>query len=343
MSQSTENSKNLASTPLGVTWGSLGSLGVEALGPIAQFAQQHGYQSFWTVEATYTDAVSLLGATAVSAPQLDLATGIIPIQLRTPTLVAMTAATLQSLRPQGQVWLGLGVSAPVILRQHGIEIPTRPIAMMREYVALLRECLSGEAVTFEGDFWQVRKFRLGMRVGENKPKIVLAALNPQMLKLAGEVADGVLLNYLPASQLPEAVAQVRSGGDATIMAMVHATVGELESVAGLARRDIFNYVMADSYANMLRSAGFGGEVDAARAAFAERDREGALEAISNEMIQEIDFVGSEPEVAAFVRNYVEAGVQYPVLMPMPWTAAGKDGDRRAVAESTIAAASKFAD
>ena len=323
--------------PLGLTWGSLGSLGVEALSPIAQLAQKHGYKSLWTVEATATDAVSLLGATAVSAPQLDLATGIIPIQFRTPTLMAMTAATLQSLRPHGQVWLGLGVSAPAILRQHGIETPTRPIAMMREYVALLRECLTGEAVTFEGDFWQVRKFRLGVRLEQNRPQIVLAALNPQMLKLAGEVADGVLLNYLPASQVPQMVAQVRSGGAAKIMALVHAAVGELDQVAGLARRDLFNYVMADSYADMMRAAGFSDEVQAARAAYAESDRQGALDAISNEMIQSIDFVGNEGEVAAFVRSYVEAGVEYPVLMPMPW-----GDDRRAVAETTIAAAAGFA-
>ncbi len=323
--------------PLGVTWGSLGSLGIDALVPIAQFAQQHGYKSLWTVEATYTDAVSLLGATAVAVPQLDLATGIIPIQFRTPPLMAMTAATLQSLRPDGQVWLGLGVSAPAILRQHGQDTPERPIAMMREYVTLLRECLSGEPVTFEGDFWQVRKFRMGVRMGENRPQIVLAALNPQMLKLAGEIADGVLLNYLPASQIPQVVAHVRSGGDAKIMSMVHAAVGELEQIAKPARRDLVNYVMADGYANMMRAAGYGDEVDGARAAFAERDRDGALAAISDEMIQGINFIGDPAQVAAFVRSYVDAGVEYPVLMPMPW-----GDDRRAVAEATIAAAAQFA-
>ena len=65
--------------------------------------------------------------------------------------------------------MGLGVSAPGVLRQHGIETPDRPIAMMREYVALMRECLSGESVTFEGDFWQVKRFRLAMRTSEQTP------------------------------------------------------------------------------------------------------------------------------------------------------------------------------
>ncbi len=316
----------------GLTVGSLGVLGSSAMIDIAQSAQAQGYSSVWTVEATGTDAFSTLGAICHAAPELDLATGIIPIQLRTPPLVAMTAATLQWLRPDRDVLVGLGVSAPGILRQHGAPAPDRPIAMMREYVALLRECLSGETVTFEGDFWQVRRFRLAVRLGEQRPKIVLAALNPQMLRLAGEIADGVLLNYVPASHVPAAVSEVRAGGDAQIICYVHAAAGELERSARSAQRDLLNYVMADGYANAFRAAGFGDEVDEARARQSERDRDGALAAISNDMIQAIDFVGTPAEIGEFTRAYVDAGVEYPVLMPLPW-----GDDRRAVTDETMAA------
>jgi alkanesulfonate monooxygenase SsuD/methylene tetrahydromethanopterin reductase-like flavin-dependent oxidoreductase (luciferase family) len=147
----------------------------------------------------------------------------------------------------------------------------------------------------------------------------MAALNPQMLKLAGEVADGVLLNYLPSSHVAESVAQVRRGGDAKIFAYVHAAVAELnERTANSARKDLFNYAMADGYARMFRSAGFADEVDELRSRQAERDRDGALAAISERMIQAIDFVGDGERVGAFVRDYAEAGVEHPVLMPMPW-------------------------
>ena len=168
------------SVPIGVTFGSLGVLGPPAVMDIARLAVDTGYESIWTVEATGTDAMSLLGAVAATTPGLGLGTGIVPIQLRTPPLAAMTAATLQALSPDSDVWLGVGVSAPGILRAHGAPNPDRPIARMREYVALLRECLSGESVTFEGDFWQVKRFRLGVRLGERRPKIVMAALNPQV-------------------------------------------------------------------------------------------------------------------------------------------------------------------
>ncbi len=319
--------------PLGVTFGSLGVLGPRAVLDIAGLADQLNYDSIWTVEATGTDAFTLLGAVAAAHPQLGLATGIVPIQLRTPTLAAMSAATLQALSPEADVWLGVGVSAPGILRTHGETATQRPIAMMREYVALLRECLSGEAVTFEGDFWSVKRFRLGVRLGERRPKLVMAALNPQMLRLAGEVADGVLLNYIPASHVSASVAQVRRGGDARIFAYVHAAVGELERSARSARRDLFGYAMADGYARMFRAAGFGDEVDELRARHAEQDRDGAVAAISDRMIQAIDFIGSETEVAAFVRSYVDAGIEHPVLMPMPW-----GEDRFAVTRNTMVAA-----
>jgi probable F420-dependent oxidoreductase len=323
----------MAATPLGVTFGSLGVLGPKAVTDIAISAQNLGYKSFWTVEANGTDAMSLLGAVSHAAPKLDLATGIIPIQLRTPVLTAMSAATLQALNPNVNILLGIGVSAPGILMQHGERATDKPIGMMREYVALLRECLSGEPVTFEGDYFNAKRFRLGVRLGERRPKIIMAALNPQMLKLAGEVADGVLLNYLPASHVGTSIEQVRKGGNAKIYAYVHAAVGDFERSANSARKDLFNYAMADGYARMFSQAGFADEIKELRARQAEKDREGALAAVSERMIQAIDFIGNEPEVTNFVKDYVNAGVERPVLMPLPW-----GEDRRAITDATMSAA-----
>jgi probable F420-dependent oxidoreductase len=322
-------------TDLGVTFGSLGVLGPRSIIGIAELAESLDYRSIWTVEANGTDAFSLLGAVSARSPSLDLGTGIIPIQVRTPPLAAMSAASLQALNPDVNIWLGVGVSAPAILRQHGMPLPDRPIARMREYVALLRECLSGESVTFEGDFWSVKRFTLGLRLADRKPKIVMAALGPQMLKLGGEIADGVLLNYLPASHVAASVAQVRAGGNAKIFAYVHAAVGTLQRSARSARRDLLNYCMADGYANMFKAAGFSDEVDEIRSRQSKRDRDGALAAVSERMIQAIDFIGEPQEVTQFVRAYIEAGIEKPILMPMPW-----GDDRLAVTTQTMQAAAK---
>jgi probable F420-dependent oxidoreductase len=320
--------------PIGVTFASFQTLGLDAAIDAARWAEELGYRSYWTAETVGPEAFATLAAVGSAAPSLDLGTGVLALQLRTPPLTAMAAATLQALHPERDVLLGIGVSSPVVTRQwHGAPFGDRPLAQVREFVELLRQCLSGEAVTFQGDFYDVRRFRLGVRLGDRRPKIVIGALNERMLQLAGEVADGVLLNYLPASLVPWSVEQVRKGGDATVYAYVHVGVCEREDGVEYARRDLFSYAVVDSYARNFERAGFADEVAAIRERHAAKDRDAALAAVSDRMVDAIDVMGDADHVAATVRSYVDAGVEVPVVMPLPW---GKD--RLAVVRATMEAA-----
>lgn len=326
----------MPSAPLGITFASFQPLGLDAGLRVARTAEELGYRSFWTAETTGPEAFSTLGAAGQVAPTLDLGTGVLALQLRSPMVTAMGAATLQALHPEREILLGIGISSPVVTeRWHSVAYGDRPLARVREYVALLRECLTGESVTFEGDFYQVRRFRLGVRLGERRPRIVIGALNPGMLRLAGEVGDGVLLNYLPASHVPWSVEQVRRGGDATVYAYVHAGIADPERARAYGRRDIFGYAVVDAYARNFERAGYGDEVAEIRARHAERDREGALAAVSDRMVDEIDVIGDETRVRDTVRAYVEAGVDVPVLMPLPW-----GEDRMATIDATMRAAAQ---
>jgi probable F420-dependent oxidoreductase len=317
----------------GVTFASLMTFGPPAAVEFATLAEECGYTSFWTAETTGPEAFSLLAAAGAAAPSLDLGTGVLALQLRTPAVVAMAGATLQALHPDRDIVLGVGISSPVVTqRWHGVPYGDRPLARTREYVTLLRECLSGEKVDFAGDFYQVKGFRLGVRLGGRRPKIVIGALNPKMLALAGEIADGVALNYLPASHVPWSVEQVRKGGNATIYAYVHAGVCEREEGVELAQRDLFSYAVVDAYARSFERAGYGDEVAEIRARHAEGDRAGAVGAVSDRMVDGIDVMGDPDTVQATMQAYVEAGVEVPVLMPLPWGA-----DRRASAELTVRA------
>jgi probable F420-dependent oxidoreductase len=327
----------------GLTFASLMSLGPDLAVSTAVTAAGLGYRSFWTAETTGPEAFSLLGAVGTAAPGLDLGTGVLALQLRTPMVVAMAGATLQALRPEREVLLGIGISSPVVTqRWHGVPYGDRPVARVREYVALLRACLSGEKVDFAGDFYQVKGFRLGVRSGDRLPKVVLGALNPAMLRLAGEVADGVLLNYLPASHVPWSVEQVRKGGairtaagggTCAIYAYVHAGVCARDEGIELARRDLYSYAVVDSYARNFERAGFADEVAEIRERFAAGDREGAVGAVSDRMVDAIDVMGDADVAHATMQSYVDAGVEVPILMPLPW---GRD--RRASADATIRAA-----
>ncbi len=323
-----------AATPTGVTFAGFMPLGPQVAVDVAREAEGLGYGSFWTAETTGTEAFALLGAVTGVAPSLDLGTGVLALQLRTPMVAAMAAATLQALAPEREVVLGIGISSPVVTeRWHGVPYGERPLDRVREYVALVRECLTGESVSFAGDFYDVSRFRLGMRLGERRPKIVVGALNPGMLRLAGEVADGVLLNYLPASHVPWSVEQVRKGGDAEIYAYVHVGVADRDAAAEHARRDLFSYAVVDAYSANFERAGFGDEVAEVRERHGAKDREGAVAAVSDRMVDAIDVVGDAALVKATMADYVAAGVDHPIVMPLPW-----GDDRRQVISDTLQAA-----
>jgi alkanesulfonate monooxygenase SsuD/methylene tetrahydromethanopterin reductase-like flavin-dependent oxidoreductase (luciferase family) len=245
----------------------------------------------------------------------------------------MAAATLQQLAPDRDVFLGIGISSPVVAGQwHGAAYGDRPIAQVREYVALLRECFSGESVNFDGDFYRVSRFRLGLRLGERKPKIVVAALNEQMLRLAGEVADGVLLNYLPASIVPWCVEQVRKGGDATVYAFVHCGVTDRDRYANAARKDLVNYAVVDAYAKQFTRAGYGDDLAAFRAHWKARERDEAVAAIGDKWVDEVQIMGDAAHVRASVQAYADAGVEVPIVFALPW-----GEDRRATVSETLRA------
>lgn len=154
-----------------------------------------------------------------------------------------------------------------------------------------------------------------------------------MLRLAGAQADGVLLNYLPASHVPWCVEQVRRGGNARIYANVHVGVGDRAAAAPMARNDLFSYAVVDACARSLTRAGFGQAVQAIRAAHRAGDRAGALAAVSDEMVDAINVTGDQDLVAATIGAYRRAGVEVPVAFPLTWGAAGQDA-----LESTLRAA-----
>src|SRR5688572_19471150 len=150
---------------VGVTFASLmGAFGPDRAAEVATLAAGLGYRSFWTAETTGPEAFSLLAAAGAAAPNLGLGTGVLALQLRTPMVVAMAGATLQALHPDADILLGVGISSPVVAsRWHGAPYSDRPLAQVREYLTVLQACLSGESVTFEGDFYRSYRCNIAVR------------------------------------------------------------------------------------------------------------------------------------------------------------------------------------
>ena len=213
----------------------------------------------------------------------------------------------------------------------------RPLAQVREYVTLLKECLAGDSVSFDGDFYRCSRFRLGVRLGERRPKVVVGALNPNMLSLAGEVADGVLLNYLPASHVGWSVEHVRAGeaapgaapgGDRRLRPR-----GRLRARGRDRPRPPRPVQPRWSTPTPPTSSG------PASATRSRRSGSGTPPAtatgrcaVSDAMVDAIDVMGDPDQVRAAVQAYTDAGVQVPVIMPLPW-----GPDRMAVVDATMRA------
>src|SRR6476620_7500137 len=162
----------------------LQTLGAAMSIDVAAEADGLGYSCVWAAEANAAESMSLLGAITQVTDRTGVGSGVVALQLRTPPLHAMAAATLQQLAGDRDVFLGVGISSPAVAGQwHGAGYTDRPIAQVREFLTLLRECLAGDTVTFEGDFYTVKRFRLGLRLDGRSPKLALAARNQQLLRL----------------------------------------------------------------------------------------------------------------------------------------------------------------
>lgn len=128
------------------------------LGLVAQ-AEAAGYDTLWTGEVAGADGVTTMAVLATHTKRVNAASGILPIQTRTPIVLGMTAVSLGHMAP-GRIRLGLGVSSRIIVNQwNGLPFE-RPLEQLREAVQIIRTVLAGERVNFEGKFYRIKNFRL---------------------------------------------------------------------------------------------------------------------------------------------------------------------------------------
>jgi len=177
---------------------------------VAERAEQLGYESLWIADTGAGPDAFVVGAVAASVTKkVRLGTAVVPIYTRALPVMAAGAGSVAQLAP-GRVVLGLGVSSETIVDTWGGVPFRRPLTRMRETVLALRQMLAGERVTVEGRTVRTRGFRL-MSPPPAPVPIYVGALMPPMLELAGEIADGVILNFMPASAVPRMLEHVRIG------------------------------------------------------------------------------------------------------------------------------------
>jgi probable F420-dependent oxidoreductase len=271
-----------------------------------------GYTDLWSAEASGADGFTPLALASQWAPGVRLGPAIVPVYTRGPALLAQHAATMADLAP-GRFVLGIGTSSQVIVeRWNGIPF-TEPYQRVRDTLRFLRRALAGEKVTDEA--LGVTGFRLESPPA-TPPPIVLAALRPGMLRLAAREADGAITNWLA----PEDVRKVRAelGGEKELIARIFVCpTGDAAEARALGRRLITAYMTVPVYAAFHEWLGRGPRLAAMNEAWAAGDRKAALGAVPDDVVDEL-FVHGPPEACRErVREYVESGLDTPVIAVMP--------------------------
>jgi probable F420-dependent oxidoreductase len=273
-----------------------------------------GYTDAWSAEADGSDAFTPLALAAAWTSTLRLGTAIVPAFTRGPALMAQSCAALAEAAP-GRVAIGVGTSSDVIVeRWNGIPFE-EPYKRTRDMVRFLRRALTGEKIDEEFDTFKVKGFKLG-RPPAVIPPILVAALRPGMLHLAGREADGAVINWLGADDVPKVVAEVGPGKE--IVARIFVCPSEdATTVRAIGRRLVAAYLNVPVYAAFHEWLGRGPLLEGMWKAWKAGDRKLALEEIPDEVVDALIIHGSPAEVRATVKRYMDNGVTTPALAVIP--------------------------
>jgi probable F420-dependent oxidoreductase len=278
-----------------------------------------GYTDVWSAEADAADAFTPLALAAAWEPRLRLGTAIVPAFTRAPACLAQCVASLADAAP-GRFAVGVGSSSNVIVeRWNGMPF-VEPYKKVRDVVRFLRDALSGEKVTATYDTFEVRGFRLGVRP-EQPPPILVAALRAGMLRLAGREADGAIINWLAPDDVRRVVGIVddaSGGARREIVARIFVCPSEnVDVVRAGARFAIAVYLNVPVYADFHRWLGRGDALQPMWDAWAAGDRQAALAAIPDSVVDELVVHGSAESCRSRIQQYFDNGVTTSALAILP--------------------------
>lgn len=283
-------------------------------------AEVLGYESAYVTHIAARDSVTTLMAYASRTERIRLGTGVMPIYSRTPVASAQSFATLDEFSG-GRAVVGLGVShRPVVEGWYGQTID-KPVREMREYVQVLRAIFRGEDPPPSGRFPTGFHF-MGYSPRADLP-IYVAGLSPGMLRLAGEVADGVILwlcnpHYIRDVVVPTVTEGREKSGKALdgfdiVAAVPSAVTGEPEEARARLRSELMPYFSLPFYRAMIERSGFEADVEGFDRGMQEGGPDAAVAAISDEYLGLLAAIGTPEEAAASVRRYRDCGAMSPCV------------------------------
>ena len=308
--------------------------------------ERAGLDIVFVPEAYSYDAVSALGYLAASTERVELASGILQLYTRTPTLTAMTAAGLDYVS-DGRYTLGLGASGPQVIEGfHGVRYDA-PIARTREVIEICRQVWRREKLQYQGEHYEIPlPAEKGTGLGKalkliNKPvreriPILIAALGPKNVELAAELAEG----WQPIFFLPEKANDVWGKSLEAGKAKRDPALGDLEVFAGptlaigdnveplreIVKPHLALYIGGmgakgkNFYHTLATRYGYGPQADRIQELYLSGDKEAAAKAVPDDLVRDVSLIGTPAFVKERIAAFREAGVTTLNVVPVAATA-----------------------
>lgn len=305
---------------------------------MAQYAEARGFSEIWQADTRLArDCIVMMSAFLTATKRLRLGSGVLPIWTRNPAVIAASWSTMWELGGKGpdgrgRVMLGLGAWWEPIASRVGVK-REKPLKAMREHVEALRQLFTMEEVTYQGEFVRLDRVRLDVAFGDTSPRdipIYIGATGDKMLELAGEICDGVVLNYVVSvDYIRRAVALVEQGARKAGKTLADVDRPELlvcclsderPDLAMAEAKKLAAYYFATE-PHIMKASGASEELLARVQSLmgwpaTEQDYIRAAAVIPDEVVRNIMAVGTSEECRAKVAEYIAAGVTCPILYPM---------------------------
>ncbi len=289
---------------------------------IARNAAAAGYGELWAGEMMTFDAFALASAIVRETSSMRIVVGPLAVGVRTPASLALGIASVAALGGR-RAELALGASTPLVVSDWHGQHSERPVARMRETVAVLRQMLDGQRSSYAGS--QVRS--QGFRLAGEPPHstVTVAAFGARMIELAAEIADRVVVNLVSPAQVSRTRAAIeRAARDAgrhapPLAVWIPVAVDPGPASCGQLARQLVVYVGAAGYGEMFAEAGFADVVALARSGAHPRD---IAAAIPRALFEAVGAVGDLATVRARLDEYAAAGADEIGIVPVTAEDAG---------------------
>jgi 5,10-methylenetetrahydromethanopterin reductase len=308
---------------------------------MAEYAEARGFSEIWQADTRLArDGIVMMSALLARTRRLRVGSGVLPIWTRNPAVIAASWSTMWELGRQtggdadtpSRVMLGLGAWWEPIAARVGVK-REKPLKAMREYVEAIRQLFAMQEVTYQGEFVHLDRVKLDVVFGDTRPRdipIYIGATGDKMLELAGEICDGVVLNYVVSvdyiRRAIELVARGAAKGGKTVAQvdrpelLVCALCDDDPQAAMLEAKKLVAYYLATE-PHIMKASGVPADLIARVQGVmgwpaAEADYIAAARVIPDDVPRMLMAVGTSAECVAKVREYVEAGVTCPILYPL---------------------------